>query len=40
LPVQTIHETSPDYVRKILTEKKLPKGKQANKLQLSLDFAP
>ena len=40
LPIQTIDETSPEYVRKILTEKKVSKGKQGEKLQLSLDFAP
>jgi predicted DNA-binding helix-hairpin-helix protein len=37
LPVFTIHETSPEYVRRILTEKKTAKGKD-NQQQLSLIF--
>jgi len=37
LPVHTVNETSPEYVRKVLTEKKMPKGKD-NTNQLSLIF--
>lgn len=37
LPVHTVNDTSPEYVRRILTEKKLPKGKD-NRQQLSLFF--
>jgi len=37
LPVHTVNETSPEYVRKVLTEKKMPKGKD-NSGQLSLIF--
>ena len=35
LVVQNVSETSPEYVRKMLTEKKIPKGKD-NRQQLSL----
>ena len=38
LPAFTIHESSPEYVRKKLTEKKLPKGKQIDSQQLKLIF--
>lgn len=38
LPVFTVNETSPEYVRLKLTEKKLPKGKTEDKLQTSLIF--
>ena len=37
LPVHTVNETTPEYVRKVLTEKKMPKGKD-NTNQLSLIF--
>jgi putative DNA modification/repair radical SAM protein len=37
LPVFTIHESSPEYIRRILTEKKVGKGKD-NQNQLMLDF--
>jgi len=38
LPAFTVHESSPEYVRKKLTEKKLPKGKQEDTQQLKLIF--
>ncbi len=38
LPAFTIHESSPEYVRQKLTEKKLPKSKQEDKQQLKLIF--
>jgi putative DNA modification/repair radical SAM protein len=38
LPAFTIHESSPEYVRRKLTEKKLPKGKQEDTQQLKLIF--
>jgi putative DNA modification/repair radical SAM protein len=38
LPVHTVHEASPEYVRKVLTEKKLPRSKQTDQQQLSLIF--
>ena len=37
LPVFTVHESSPEYVRRILTEKKISKGKD-NRQQLQLVF--
>lgn len=37
LTISTINDTSPEYVRRVLTEKKLPKGKD-NQQQLSLLF--
>jgi len=37
LPVFTVHESSPEYVRRILTEKKIGKGKD-NRQQLQLIF--
>jgi len=37
LPVFTVHESSPEYVRRILTEKKIGKGKD-NRQQLQLVF--
>jgi putative DNA modification/repair radical SAM protein len=37
LPVFTIHESSPEYIRRILTEKKVGKGKD-NQNQLTLNF--
>ena len=37
LPVFTVHESSPEYVRRILTEKKISKGKD-NRQQLQLIF--
>ena len=37
LPVFTVHESSPEYVRRILTEKKIGKGKDNSK-QLQLIF--
>lgn len=40
LSAHTVHDTSPEYVRKILTEKRQPKGKKDNGLQLSLEFNP
>jgi len=38
LPVATVSESSPEYVRLKLTEKKLPKSKQIDLLQTSLVF--
>lgn len=38
LPVFTIHESSPEYVRRKLTEKNLPKGKRDDPQQLKLIF--
>jgi putative DNA modification/repair radical SAM protein len=38
LPVATVNETSPEYVRLKLTEKKLPKSKQPDLLQTTLIF--
>jgi predicted DNA-binding helix-hairpin-helix protein len=40
LSAHTVHDTSPEYVRKILTEKRQPKGKKDNGLQLLLEFTP
>ena len=38
LPVHTVNEASPEYVRKVLTENKLPKSRQTGQQQLSLIF--
>jgi len=38
LSVSSVNETSPEYVRLKLTEKKLPKGKIEDKQQMSLIF--
>ncbi|MBP1640553.1 MAG: Radical domain protein [Bacteroidetes bacterium] len=38
LLVHTVHEASPEYVRKVLTEKKLSKSKLIDQQQLSLIF--
>jgi len=39
LPAFTVNETSPEYVRQVLTAKKIAKGKD-NRQQLSLVFEP